>query len=128
MAEGTKGEASRLKPADDRCDTNWRPGYCNNAVLQFRVLNTGPEGVLNASWGMRYYVNNREVQPAELHWWCDGATPPKLLKDMSTTCYLRFVAQDSYSYLKNNLVQLLGIQVNDQVKTLRNVYLSKLVQ
>lgn len=101
---------------------------CNTAVLQFRVLNTGPEGVLNASWGMRYYVKNTEVQPTRLSWWCDGNTPPKLLKDMSTTCYLRFHAENSYSHLKDNLVQLLEIRVNDQSKTLRNVYLSKMVE
>lgn len=101
---------------------------CNTAVLQFRITNTGPEGVFNASWGMRYYVNNTEIQPYKLRWWCDGATPPKLLKDMSTGCYLRFVTQNSYSHLKDNLVQLLELRVNDQSKTLRNVYLSKLVQ
>ncbi|MGC8904656.1 hypothetical protein [Thermus sp.] len=118
----------KIWQSSDRCDNIWSPNNCNTAVLQFRVLNTGREAVLNASWGMRYYVNNTEVQPAGLSWWCDGNTPPKLLKDMSTTCYLRFHAKDSYSHLKDNLVQLLEIRVNDQSKTLRNVYLSKLVQ
>ncbi len=95
--------------------------------MHFRLTNTGPEAAFNASWGLRYFVQSAEHWP-DLAWWCDGATPPKLLKDTSTTCYLRLVRQDSYSHLKDNLVQLLEIRLNDQGRTFRNVYLSRLVQ
>lgn len=98
-----------------------------NAVLRYKVTNTGPEAVFNAQWWGRYFINSVE-HTQEIWWSCEGATPPKLLKDASTTCFVRFVRQNSYHHFKNNLVQMLELRVNDQTKVLRNIYITKWIR
>ncbi|WP_234554263.1 hypothetical protein [Thermus caliditerrae] len=99
----------------------------SNAALIYRLTNTGPEAVFNAQWWGRYFINSAE-HTQEIWWSCEAGTPPKLLKDASTTCVVRFVRNSSYDHFKNNLIQLLELRLNDQTKVLRNVYLSKWVR
>lgn len=94
-----------------------------NAVLRFRLTNTGPEASFNASWRLRYFAGSAEIWPG-LNWWCDGATPPKLVSGGSTACYLRLEVGNSYHHFKE-LIPLLEIGVNDQNRVLRKVYLSR---
>ncbi|MEZ0322468.1 MAG: hypothetical protein ABWJ63_11205 [Thermus sp.] len=98
----------------------------NSAVLRFRVTNTGPESTFQADWGFRYYIPGAEIVP-RLEWTCEGATPPKLLKDMSVMCHLWIRREGSYDEFKNRL-PLLEISLNKQKRLFRNVYLNRFLR
>jgi hypothetical protein len=98
----------------------------SKAVLRFLVTNTGPESTFQADWGFRYYIPGEEIVP-RLEWTCEGATPPKLLKDMSVMCLLRIRRDGSYHEFKNRL-PLLEISLNRQKRLFRNVYLNRFLR
>jgi len=101
----------------------WKGDYKDRATFRFRVTNTGPDAALDARWGIRYFVNSQEFAPG-LEWWCDAKGT--LLKDTSTDCHLRLLDDSSYFRLKDNMIQLLEIRLNDEKRIFRNVRLSRL--